>query len=472
MSLDKEEVKEQLTRYRRDLVNLLLTDHLEFRWYVEGNKRQVVRIADIESTGVVPRPQAYQDFLHLLEAFVSHREPTIATAPELANRLAAKGRLLRHTLEEILDDPNEPSDALQDLLEEYKDVLMSDLKQADFADMQTQTVIFGLFAARWLDRSGKSFTLESAVFTPTTPFLRNMLWRIAGENVDIRYSWIIKDIERLLAHTEPATLMTSMTANTPGSDYDWHADPLIYFYENFLAVYDPELRKRRGVYYTPDPVVSYIVDAVDRLLIRDFGFKEGLAHHETQASAAINQGAPSEILILDPAVGTGNFLRHVIHRIYETLKAAGQAGLWERYVKDQLLHRLFGFEIMMTPYAICHLNLARAIGIGHAAFGCLRDSRFNVFLTNTLQSGHEQEGAPSARGPMGKEAREADAVKQTRPVMVVLGNPPYSGHSKQKGEWFSTLLNTYKHSREFERASQPSGYRMTTSSFCDLLTGA
>ena len=227
---------------------------------------------------------------------------------------------------------------------------------------------------------------------------------------------------------------------------------MVHFYEDFLAAYDPRLREMRGVYYTPEPVVSYIVRSVDRLLRDQFHLADGLANTDkikVQVTDDIQEESP-RVLILDPAAGTGTFLREVISSIRTTISGKGLAGAWPDYVRDHLLPRLFGFELLMAPYAICHLKLALEIAGTNARFAMPDGERLNVFLTNTLEEPHEPTSGQMAflAHEIAREADSAQAVKRDKPVMVVLGNPPYSGHSANKGSWIRGLLRGKEGARE------------------------
>ena len=214
---------------------------------------------------------------------------------------------------------------------------------------------------------------------------------------------------------------------------------MVHFYEDFLTAYDYELREMRGVYYTPEPVVSYIVRSIDRLLRDRFGLVDGLANTEVMKGSDGQPDTP-RVLILDPAAGTGTFLREVVSIIRETVHGKGLGGAWDGYVRDHLLPRLYGFELLMAPYAICHLKLALEIAGPEAGFSMPEGERLNVYLTNTLEEAHESASGPLFAHEIAREAGSADAVKRDKPVMVVLGNPPYSGHSANKGPWIRGLL--------------------------------
>ena len=324
----------------------------------------------------------------------------------------------------------------------YREVLISDLVPAEFADLQAQTAAYGLFAARFRHQPGSgSFTRQSAVFAETTPLLRDVFGRIAGPGIDPRIAWIVDDLARLLDRADMSTILADFGSRTV------EQEPVVHFYEDFLAAYDHELRElreMRGVYYTPEPVVSYIVRSVDLLLRDRFGLTDGLADTE-KITVDMPGGAQEEsprVLILDPAVGTGTFLREVIASIRATIERKGLAGAWPDYVRDHLLPRLFGFELLMAPYAICHLKLALEIAGTEAGVVMAYGARLNVFLTNTLEEPHEAVSGQLVllAHEIAREAASADSVKRDKPVIVVLGNPPYSGHSANKGPWIRGLL--------------------------------
>ena len=440
-NLDTAERSDQLKRYREALPNLILTDYLEFRWYAEGELRETARLGRFDSGGAYTAESGGGDDARaLLDAFSAADHATIDDPADLARRMAGKTRLLRDTIRRILEDDDEPA-ALGELLASYREVLISDLEGDEFADLQAQTAAYGLFAARCLhDGPPEDFTRQSAVFAQTTPFLSDVFTRVAGPNADARIAWIMDDLALLLARADMAAVLEDFGKSTQ------QEDPVVHFYEDFLAAYDPRLRELRGVYYTPEPVVSYIVRSVDRLLRDEFGLADGLADTATvEVEAADGETRTSpRVLILDPAAGTGTFLREVVSLVRRTIAEKGLGGAWPDYVREHLLPRLFGFELLMAPYAICHLKLAIEIGGEEGAFAMPEGERLNVFLTNSLEEAHEGATGPLFAAEIAREAREADAVKRDRPVMVVLGNPPYSGHSANKGKWIRDLIGAYK----------------------------
>jgi len=201
----------------------------------------------------------------------------------------------------------------------------------------------------------------------------------------------------------------------------------VHFYETFLKEYDEKIREMRGVYYTPEPVVSYIVRSIDHLLKTRFNKPLGLADDKT--------------LILDPAVGTATFLYMVINEIYQANIGKGQQGLWNNYVADKLLPRIFGFELLMAPYAVAHLKLG--LLLQQTGYEFKSEQRLGIYLTNTLEEAIKRAETLFARW-ISEEANAAARVKKDEPIMVVLGNPPYSGHSANKGEWARQLVERYK----------------------------
>ena len=435
-NLDEVEESAQLRRYRDALPNLILTDYVEFRWYVNGERRSSGILARSDDEKL--RSTKNEPFIGALwDSFFTANVVSIRDAAELAERMAAKARLLREHIRGLFDEDDASVASLRELFESYREVLISDLDPDQFADMQAQTVAYGLFAARWLyDDDPKTFSRQAASFAPATPFLRDVFARIAGPTADPRITWIIDDLARLLSRADMAAILEDFGKRTK------REDPAVHFYEDFLAAYDRELKIQHGVYYTPEPVVSYIVRSVDALLRSKFDLADGLADTSTVETASEDgetQTSP-RVLILDPATGTGSFLREVVSTIHSNLEQRGLGGAWGTYVNEHLLPRLFGFELLMAPYAIAHFKLAIEIGGDPRQFMMPTGERLNIFLTNSLEEAHETVGGPAFATEVARERREADAAKRDRPVMVVIGNPPYAGHSVNKGKWIRDLL--------------------------------
>ena len=447
IDLNRVERDDQLMRYRDSLPNLILTDYLEFRWYVEGELHLKARLAHTGSRDRIAIDQTgAPQVAELFSAFFAADSPSIGRPRELAERMAAKARLLRDSIEHILAQEDEAG-PLHSMLTGYREVLIADLSIADFADLQAQTAAYGLFAARCRHEPANGpFTRQSAAFAETTPFLREIFGQIAGPGMDDRVAWIVDDLAYLLDRADMASILSEFGKKTR------QEDPVVHFYEDFLAAYDPRLRKMRGVYYTPEPVVSYIVRSVDHLLRTRFDLADGLADTATVASEDGKLSRP-RVTILDPAAGTGTFLREVVATIRDTIEAKGLSGAWPDYVHEHLLPRLFGFELLMAPYSICHLKLALEIGGMDHGFAMPAGERLNVFLTNALEGPDEGHSFPLFAPEIVREATSAYEVKQEKPVMVVMGNPPYSGHSANKGAWIAELISIYK--RGFPELKKP-----------------
>lgn len=431
VSLTAQHDGRQLVGYRHALPNLILTDYLEFHWFRNGTLVETASLGVISRDGSwAARQGGVEEVEQLLGAF-SAVEPAGAETPEdLAVAMAAQARLLRSAVERALDENH--GGQLSHLYEMYKDTLFDAVTHEQFADMQAQTVAYGLFAARCL-QPHETFSRQTATFAQTTPFLRDMFSQIAGPAIDGRITWIVDAIADLLEATDFEGIIQSL-ATVAGRE-----ESMLHFYETFLAAYNPRVREMRGVYFTPRPVVSYIVRSVDRILRSTFGLPLGFAATEQLASPGPSaEPQMPRVLILDPATGTGTFLNEVVDLIRATITEEGMEGAWESYVQDHLLPRLLGFELLMAPYVICHLRLALALGGPDMQMP--DGERLHVYLTNALEPPQEGDHRMMAMHAIEQEARGADAVKRERPVMVVLGNPPYSGHSANQGEWISALM--------------------------------
>jgi len=466
VGLDLNEIErgEQLKRYLASLPNLLLTDYVEFRWFVDGKRRETFRLATPQSGGrLAPAsPEEQERARHLLHGFLTRRPVDIASAEELARRLANLTHLIRDIITRAFL-AGVASRQLRDWRDAFAATLLPELapqgdakKEAqaasEFADMFAQTLAYGLFSAR-ASSGGVKFTREKAqkLIPRTNPFLRTFFEQITGAALDDEpFAGFVEDLIQTLDHADMARVM---------EDFGKHGrrrDPVVHFYETFLQAYDPKLRELRGVYYTPEPVVNYIVQSIDRLLKDKFGIKAGLADH-SKITVTRKEGEREitdqthRVLILDPATGTATFLYTVLDFIRSQFKSRKNAGQWGSYVHEHLLPRLFGFELLMAPYAVAHFKLGLALAAMDEeplfrqqwSYEPRANERLNIFLTNTLE---DLEHTTEQLGPLralSDEANSACEIKKHKPVLVVLGNPPYSGHSANTGEWISKLVRDY-----------------------------
>jgi predicted helicase len=443
---------EQLKRYLESLGNLVLTDYLEFRWYVAGQHRLTARLASIINGKIKLDNGGELQVRELLQAFLTAKASTVNSPKELAVRMAALARLIRDTIqrafneEDLTDDEPDP---LHDQLEGFRKVLLHDLTPDQFADMYAQTICYGLFAARCNADPAQPFTRQSAGYAlpKTNPFLRKMFNYIAGTDLDERIVWAVDDLAELLNHTDIEAILKDFGKRTR------QEDPVVHFYESFLAAYDQKMREARGVYYTPEPVVSYIVRSIDHILKTDFKLSDGLA--DSSKIKAIIPGAKVQtevhkVQILDPATGTGTFLHGVVDHIQESFK--DDKGMWSSYVSQHLLPRIYGFELLMAPYAVAHMKLG--LQLKESGYDFHSNERIRIYLTNTLEEAHAMTGLPLFTQWIAEEANAASNVKKDSPVMVVLGNPPYSYDSENNGEWISSLIKEY-----FQVDGKPLGER-------------
>jgi len=366
-----------------------------------------------------------------LTTFLEHQAEKVGTPQELAQRMARLAHMIRDLIIEAFKQETE-NGSLHNQLAAFRDNLIPDLSPEYFADMYAQTITYGLFAARCAAPDNKNFTRQNAAYLlpKTNPFLRKLFNTIAGPELDDRIAWLVDDLAQILAQADMEAVLKNF------GKHSGKEDPVVHFYETFLKAYDPKVREMRGVYYTPEPVVSYIVRSIDHLLKTRFNKPQGLADDKT--------------LILDPAVGTATFLYMVINEIRQAF--AGQEGMWNDYVAGKLLKRIFGFELLMAPYAVAHLKLG--LLLKETGYKFHSEERLGVYLTNTLDEAIKHSETLFARW-ISEEANAAAEIKKDKKIMVVLGNPPYSVSSANKGEYIEKLMERYKATVRSERNIQP-----------------
>lgn len=456
----RKENKEQFSRYKKSLDHIIFTDYLDFHLYENGEWVKNVRLAEVHGDKICLCKERIDDFNALISHISTTRPATITSAKRLAEQMAAKARILSSTinnafrLAEENEDAYEANKQLQAQLDAFRQVLINDLTPEGFADIYAQTVAYGMFAARLHDHTPNDFSRQEAanLIPRTNPFLRNIFQQIAGYDLDERIAWVVDDLVNVFLATDVQKVMKNYTKK------GMHHDPMIHFYEDFLTAYNPALRKSKGVWYTPQSVVQFIVRAVDEILKSDFELAEGLADHSKFIHEVVNEqyskgdrfkGKSTKptikqemhrVQILDPATGTGTFLAEVVNLIYD--KFQDMQGMWQGYVNEHLLPRLHGFELLMASYAVAHLKLDMLLeqtGFNHAD----NKKRLKIYLTNSLEECHPDTGSLWAQW-LSDEASAANRIKRDCPVMVMIGNPPYSGESQNKGEWIMQLMEDYK----------------------------
>ena len=393
--------KEQFVRYRSALNNLIITDYLNFHFYDNGELMAKVCIGTAENGVIVPDNKGIKTFELLYNEFCNYVGQTIKSPQKLALMMAGKAKLLANIINNALisDEENQQNSSLREQMLAFKEILIHDIKPAEFADVYAQTITYGLFAARLHDPTLEDFSRhEAAELIPkSNPFLRKLFGYIAGPDIDDRILWVVDNLIEVFLACNVEEVLQNYGKSTKMED------PIIHFYETFLSEYNPKLRKARGVWYTPQPVVDFIVRAVDDILKDEFGLKAGLADtsktkikvntdNRDNRSASGYKTVEKEVhkvQILDPATGTGTFLAEIIKHVHKRFK--GQAGIWNSYVQEHLIPRLNGFELLMASYAMAHLK-ARPPFEGNWVTTQKTDDRLRVYLTNSLEESHPDTG--------------------------------------------------------------------------------
>ena len=458
--------KEQQERYKDGIPNLIYTNGLDWDFYRhdgEGNSQRVTsaKIGEFLME-LQPDKTQFSVLETLLYEFVSQdtQAQTITSSNRLAKMMAGKAKLIRDALGKALvkDETNESELAAQFL--GFKDTLIHDISKAGFADVYAETIVYGMFAARYHDPTPSDFSRQEALelLPKSNPFLRKLFTFIAANDLDEGIRWIIDDLATIFQATRVDTIMSRW------SDSNDKRDPFLHFYETFLAEYNPSKRKSRGVWYTPEAVVNFIVRAVDDVLKTEFNEPMGLASTnkiqvkvKTGTKEVGRKGSKRRedvietqelhrVQILDPATGTGTFLAEVIHQIEPRIKAVDEGG-WSDYVENDLKPRLHGFELLMASYAMCHLKLDMMLT--ETGYKPPKDpKRLSVWLTNSLEEPQEDDNSLPLFGlarAISEEAKGANDVKADKPIMCIIGNPPYSGISQNMGDFAQSLIEPYKY---------------------------
>lgn len=428
-NLESVENSEQLKRYRSTFPNLILTNFFEFRLYRHGELIEKVLVGRpflIHQLKAIPPVENQEKFLAILERFFSFTTPSTTTAKALATELAKRTRFLRDGVitEELEEEKIEGTQTLESYYHAFREHLIPSLTAKDFSNLFAQTITYGLFAAR--SRASNSFNRELAYkYIPHTIGILHDVFRfISSKDLPQSMEWIIDDIADVLAVSDVKNIMDNFYREGKGRD------PIFHFYETFLAEYDPEERKKRGVYYTPEAVVGFIVRSIHKILKDKFQREDGFA--------------TSSVTVLDPAAGTLTFPAEAIRQATEEFKKKYGAGGIANLMRDHILKNFYALEIMMAPYAVGHLKIGFVLT--EHGYKLSEDERFHLYLTNTLDFTKEDQ----ARFPgifeqtIAKESQEAMKVKAEIPIMVVMGNPPYSGISENKGEWILGKIDDYK----------------------------
>lgn len=411
-NLDKVEGSEQLQRYKKTFPNLILTNFRELRLYRNGE--MVLRA---QAGALADGPER---FLELLELFADFESPASASTAALAERLARRTRVLAARIQELLERDTEKRSNFASFYQAFTEFLLAGLDHRQFADLYAQTFSYGLLAARRLEEGAFDLQAAAKSIPASSGILREVFLNISLGDPHPEIAWIVDEIVAVLA-SAPVRHMLAHVLDRRGRD------AVLDFYQTFLHFYDPELRKRRGVYYTPQELVSFVVRSVHRLLVTRFGRRDGLAD--------------LGVTLLDPAAGTLTFVVEAARCAIEAVRAEMGNGGVPALIRDHVLRDFYAFELMMAPYAVGHLKMSLVLEeMGHPL---RRDERFPLYLTNALEDTEdlEQSSLPFVAA-LTQEAQEAGVVKKERAIDVVLGNPPWAGHSANRGEEIGDLVRS------------------------------
>lgn len=460
--LDQVEKSEQMRRYA-GYQNLILTDQLEFRFYADGELYKTIRIAEEIAGRIVPEASNYEALIDELQDFLAQLPQRITSGKRLAEIMGAKARRIREDIRAYFAEDPDPNEDLVKIFNLMRRSLVHDLDHRRFSDMYAQTLVYGLFVARYNDPTPDTFSKEEArtLVPKTNPFLLSFFDHIVGPTFDQRLARAVDELCDVFRISDVKKLVHRHIQGAKGGSQT--RDPIIHFYEDFLEAYDADLRRLMGAYYTPLPVVRYMVRQVDQLLKTEFGVRKGLAD-SSKIKYKIDDGQARKfkdrstgrwktvigqeidlhrVQILDPAVGTATFLNEIIEFIYSGFKGT-QQGRWANYVNEDLVPRLNGFEYMMAPYTIAHLKLGMTLE--DSGVPTLKD-RLRVYLTNTLEEGIKHQPDLFSFGladAVTEESRQAGFIKGDHPVMVVIGNPPYAAQSSNDTDYANSLVKKYK----------------------------
>ncbi|MCK4271961.1 N-6 DNA methylase, partial [bacterium] len=421
------EQSEQLRRYRGTFPNVILTNFFEFRLYRQGklvNKVLAARPMVLHQLGKVPPVEKEDELLKLFDQFFSFVLPRRFTAKTLAIELAKRTRFLREAViaQELREEVDRGTGNILGFYDAFQKHLIGSLTHDDFADLYSQTITYGLFAARFRTEGDFNRRLAFNLIPRTIGILRDLFKFISLGDLPTQLEWVVDDISEVLAVANVKDLLHRFYHEGKGRD------PVVHFYETFLAEYDPKERERRGVYFTPEPVVSYIVHSIHKLLKEKFDKRDGLAS--------------DDVTLLDPAAGTMTFIAETSRLAVEEFTLKYGEGGGPQFIKDHILENYYAFELMMAPYAVGHMKMS--FFLEELGYTLAPDERFKFYLTDSLEMKELKQTTMPLASSLAEESHLAGEVKMQRPILVILGNPPYSGHSANRGEWILELIKDYK----------------------------
>lgn len=425
-NLDEILETEQLKKYIDAIDNLILTNYLQF--ILIRNKKPVLNIDlftlnDLNKSKNSISNEKVEQFAQLISNFFDYQLPTISTAEELAMQLSKKAILLKDSaIEQLTEDINNfkngnPTSSIYDFYQGIKE-LINDIDIEDCADAYAQTVTYGLFMAKKSYKTTLNRSSAASYIPKSVGIIKRIFTNISGDEFPSNIAWIVDDILDILNVADLDKILSNIDERGKKDK-----EPIIYFYEDFLNYYEPQRRKQLGVYYTPRPVVNFIVNSVHIILKEYFDKQLGLAD--------------DSVNVLDPAAGTGTFFWIAYLVVLNELKKQGLSGMIEDKIKNHLLKHFYGFELLITPYVISHLNLTDLLK--KWKYDLLDNERIQIYLTNTLERAKLPNEIPFFR-EVTEENKAANKVKFDEKILAIIGNPPYAGISANKGKWIDDLL--------------------------------
>ena len=415
------EESEQLKRYLSSFSNVILTNFFEFRLYLNSQLIQEVQIARpfiASQLKAVPPIENEKKFFNLLDDFLAFSIARDYSPRTLAEALACRTHYLK---DQVMLELKSNHSRLSGFYQAFQQFLIAGLSQEDFADMYAQTVTYGLFAAS--TRHEGDFTRKAAFesIPATIGILRDVFRFISLEEPGEQLSWIIDDISSVLGAAKVKKLLHRYYIEGRGSD------PIVHFYETFLAQYDPGEREQRGVFYTPEDVVGYIVRSLNIILKEYFDKPDGFTSED--------------VTVLDPAAGTLTFLAEAAKCAVNEFAVNYGSGGKKDLIRKHILKNFYAFELMMAPYAVGHLKMSFLLE--ELGYKLQKNDRFKLYLTNTLELQGLAQSTLPGMSSLSQESHSAGEVKKEQPILIILGNPPYSGHSANKGKWISKEIREY-----------------------------
>ncbi|EMH57609.1 N-6 DNA methylase [Helicobacter pylori] len=424
---------DQVLKYLELNPNLMLTDYLNFVWVGkdENNEPSIKREISIASLDELPKlkpnPQTERDLIELFRGFFNHEAAPITNAKDFANALSVPTRYLKDALIQYQKD-----DQVSSIFKNFKEYLYEELSFEDFSDAFAQTLTYSLFIAKLnhpfekidLNNVRSSIPKNFAVIREMADFLKKL-------DAIKEIQWLLNEILSLINHVDMGSII---------KDLNDDKDPYLHFYETFLSAYDPKLREKKGVYYTPDSVVKFIINALDSLL----------KTHFKDAPLGLKSALDNEnIKLLDFATGTGTFLLEAFRKALETRKTSDGGASTKEDKYQNLLKQFYGFEYLIAPYAIAHLNLSQAFKEEFKK-PLKGNDALKIILTNTLIQPSEIIAYRGLHPIFEKELSNAQEIKKNENILIITGNPPYSGASSNEGLFEWEVKATYGIEPEFQ----------------------